>query len=280
MGGRLGRQKDAQAKQTPVGGKEKAAAANALSGAAAVQGPGGAIAGPAGVGAASVDDFSGLTSDSKLTMEDFSILKVLGKGAFGKVMLVKKKDDKKNTLYALKTLRKAEIVKRGQIDHTKTERVVLERIHCPFLIHLIYAFQTTEKLYMVLEYSGGGELFFWIRKQHRFSEARSRLYAAEVLLAVAAMHKENIIHRDLKPENILYAYPLPRLTFLHLSSHYSLVYTFPHPPSKTHHFQTGCGRPREADGLWSRQRKHHGCRCRGWHPNILRHARVCRARDR
>ena len=151
----------------------------------------------------SSDDFSGLLGDSKLTMDDFSILKVLGKGAFGKVMLVKKKDDTKNTLYALKTLRKAEIVKRGQIDHTKTERVVLERIHCPFLIHLIYAFQTTEKLYMVLEYSGGGELFFWIKKQHRFSESRSRLYAAEVLLAVAAMHKENIIHRDLKPENIL-----------------------------------------------------------------------------
>jgi len=56
---------------------------------------------------------------------------------------------------------------------------------------------------MVLEYSGGGELFFWIKKQHRFSESRARLYAAEVLLAVAAMHKENIIHRDLKPENIL-----------------------------------------------------------------------------
>lgn len=153
--------------------------------------------------AASSDDFSALSGDSKLTMDDFSILKVLGKGAFGKVMLVKKKDDKNNTLLALKTLRKAEIVKRGQIDHTKTERIVLEKIHCPFLIHLVYAFQTTEKLYMVLEYSGGGELFFWIKKQHRFSESRARLYAVEVLLAVAAMHSENIIHRDLKPENIL-----------------------------------------------------------------------------
>jgi serine/threonine protein kinase len=144
-------------------------------------------------------------------MDDFSILKVLGKGAFGKVMLVKKKDDKNNNLYALKTLRKAEIVKRGQVEHTKTERVVLERINCPFLVHLVYAFQTTEKLYMVLEYSGGGELFFWIKKQHRFSESRARLYAAEVLLAVAAMHKENIIHRDLKPENILCVPPPPSL---------------------------------------------------------------------
>lgn len=152
----------------------------------------------------STDEFSGLSNDTKLTMEDFSILKVLGKGAFGKVMLVKKKDDKKSTLYALKTLRKAEIVKRGQVDHTKTERIVLEKISCPFLIHLVYAFQTTEKLYMVLEYSGGGELFFWIKKQHRFSESRARLYAAEVYLAVAAMHKENIIHRDLKVKSSAY----------------------------------------------------------------------------
>ena len=238
MGGRLGRQKpESQPKQAQAapakgsGGKEKAAAGNALNATAAQGGAGGAAAGPAGGGAASVDDFSGLASDSKLTMEDFSILKVLGKGAFGKVMLVKKKDDKKNTLYALKTLRKAEIVKRGQIDHTKTERVVLERIHCPFLIHLIYAFQTTEKLYMVLEYSGGGELFFWIRKQHRFSEARSRLYAAEVLLAVAAMHKENIIHRDLKPENILCVPP----SFLFSLNFPTQKLTNPSPsPDRTH----------------------------------------------
>ena len=166
-----------------------------------------------------------------MTMDDFSILKVLGKGAFGKVMLVKKKDDKNNNLYALKTLRKAEIVKRGQVEHTKTERVVLERINCPFLVHLVYAFQTTEKLYMVLEYSGGGELFFWIKKQHRFSESRARLYAAEVLLAVAAMHKENIIHRDLKPENILCVPP----SFLFSLNFPTQKLTNPSPsPDRTH----------------------------------------------
>jgi len=184
----------------PVGKAPPAAPPAAEAGAGAA----GAASKPAAPAAAMADEFSSLSGDAKLTMDDFSILKVLGKGAFGKVMLVKKKDDKRNTLYALKTLRKAEIVKRGQIDHTKTERVVLERINCPFLVHLAYAFQTPEKLYMVLEYSGGGELFFWIKKQHRFSESRARLYAAEVLLAVGAMHKENIIHRDLKPENILY----------------------------------------------------------------------------
>jgi serine/threonine protein kinase len=202
-------------------------------------------------------------------MDDFSILKVLGKGAFGKVMLVKKKDDKNNNLYALKTLRKAEIVKRGQVEHTKTERVVLERINCPFLVHLVYAFQTTEKLYMVLEYSGGGELFFWIKKQHRFSESRARLYAAEVLLAVAAMHKENIIHRDLKPENILCVPPPPSL----LSSlHFPTLTLTLTPFSRLS--QSRRRGPRQADRLWASQGRHHGRGRRGRHAHLLRHARV------
>ena len=73
-------------------------------------------------------------------------MKVLGKGSFGKVMLVKKKDDPKETLYAMKTLRKAALLKRNQIAHTATERTILQNIHCPFLVHLVYAFQTPDKL--------------------------------------------------------------------------------------------------------------------------------------
>jgi serum/glucocorticoid-regulated kinase 2 len=88
----------------------------------------------------------------------------LGKGSFGKVMLVKKKDDQAGTLYAMKTLRKAALVKRNQLAHTSTERTILQNINCPFLVHLIYAFQTTDKLYMVLDYMAGGELFFWLKK--------------------------------------------------------------------------------------------------------------------
>ena len=139
----------------------------------------------------------------RLTIDDFDLLKVLGKGSFGKVMLVKKKDDPLETLYALKTLRKAALVKRNQLAHTSTERAILQDLSCPFLVHLIFAFQTPDKLYMVIDYMAGGELFFWLKKDRKFSETRCRLYSAEITLALEAMNSADIIYRDLKPENIL-----------------------------------------------------------------------------
>lgn len=118
-------------------------------------------------------------------------------------MLVKKKDDSSGTLYAMKTLRKAALIKRNQLAHTGTERYILQNIHCPFLVHLVFAFQTTDKLYMVLDYMAGGELFFWLKKDRKFSENRARLYTAEITLAIDALHSADIVYRDLKPENIL-----------------------------------------------------------------------------
>lgn len=140
---------------------------------------------------------------NKLTINDFDLLKVLGKGSFGKVMLVKKKDDPSGTLYAMKTLRKAALAKRNQLAHTSTERTILQHIDNPFLVHLVFAFQTQDKLYMVLDYMAGGELFFWLKKDRKFSEKRVRLYAAEITCALEALHNANIVYRDLKPENIL-----------------------------------------------------------------------------
>lgn len=118
-------------------------------------------------------------------------------------MLVKKKDDASQTVYAMKTLRKADLVKRNQVNHVTMERYILENIHCPFLVHLHYAFQTPEKLYMVLEFLKGGELFFWMKRENRFTESRVRLYAAEITVALDHLHSRNIVYRDLKPENIL-----------------------------------------------------------------------------
>eukprot|EP01031_Cornospumella_fuschlensis_P046786 gene46786-57294_t len=86
-----------------------------------------------------------LNFNNKLTINDFDLLKVLGKGSFGKVMLVKKKDDSSGTLYAMKTLRIAALVKRNQVAHTATERFILQAIHCPFLVHLAFAFRTPDK---------------------------------------------------------------------------------------------------------------------------------------
>jgi serum/glucocorticoid-regulated kinase 2 len=158
---------------------------------------------PSGAGASAAASASPAAVDTKISITDFEMISVLGRGAFGKVTLVKKKGDVTNTLYALKSLKKADLVRAHQVEHTATERYVLEQVHSPFLIHLSFAFQTTEKLYIVMDYLTGGEMFFWLKKQVKFSESRSKLYMAECVLAIEAMHAKDIVHRDLKPENIL-----------------------------------------------------------------------------
>merc|ERR1719230_1891886 len=134
-------------------------------------------------------------------LDDFLPVKVIGKGSYGKVMLVKHKDSE--TLYAMKMLRKDHIVKRNQIEHTKAERNVLEKVQHPFIVKLEYAFQTPKKLHMVLTFAQGGELFFHLSRAGRFSEGRCKFYSAELLLAIGYLHSLNIIFRDLKPENVL-----------------------------------------------------------------------------
>lgn len=140
-------------------------------------------------------------NDRPIGIEDFELLKVLGKGSFGKVMLVRYRGDQQ--LYAMKTLRKAALVKRNQLGHTATERTILQTIRNPFLVKLNFAFQNQDKLYMVLDYMAGGELFFWLKRDRKFREPRARLYAAEITIALECLHSYDIIYRDLKPENIL-----------------------------------------------------------------------------
>jgi len=136
------------------------------------------------------------------SLDDFKLLKVIGKGSYGKVMLVRYKDEE-DSVFAIKMLRKDNIVRRNQVEHTKTERNVLEAVSHPFIVSLHYAFQTPKKLYFILEYCPGGELFYHISRAGRFSEGRGRFYASEIVLAIAYLHRLNIIYRDLKPENIL-----------------------------------------------------------------------------
>jgi len=95
------------------------------------------------------------------------------------------------------------VMKRNQVEHTKTERSVLESVSHPFIVNLHYAFQTPKKLYMVLEYCAGGELFFHLSRAGRFSEGRCKFYASEILLGLEYLHSLSIIYRDLKPENLL-----------------------------------------------------------------------------
>merc|ERR1719412_2979247 len=107
---------------------------------------------------------------------------------------------KSRDVYAMKMLRKEHVVKRNQVEHTKTERNVLEAVSHPFIVTLHYAFQTPKKLYFVLEYCSGGELFFHLSRAGRFPEARAKFYIAELLLAIHYLHGLSIIYRDLKPE--------------------------------------------------------------------------------
>lgn len=137
----------------------------------------------------------------KPTVEDFELVRVIGKGSFGKVTLVRKKSDSK--LYAMKVLTKQNIIKRKQVEHTKTERNVLGRLNHPFIVKLHYAFQTDVKLYFVLDYAAGGELFFHLSRMKKFPDYMARFYAAEIALALDAMHQHGVVYRDLKPENIL-----------------------------------------------------------------------------
>ncbi|KAJ4300130.1 Serine/threonine-protein kinase [Collariella sp. IMI 366227] len=140
----------------------------------------------------------------KLKIEDFELLKVVGKGSFGKVMQVRKKDTCR--IYALKTIRKAHIISRSEVAHTLAERSVLAQINNPFIVPLKFTFQSPEKLYFVLAFVNGGELFHHLQKEQRFDVNRSRFYTAELLCALECLHGFNVIYRDLKPENILLDY--------------------------------------------------------------------------
>ncbi|XP_072306881.1 serine/threonine-protein kinase Sgk3 [Eucyclogobius newberryi] len=133
---------------------------------------------------------------------DFDFLKVIGKGSFGKVFLGKSKHDEK--YYAVKVLQKKVILNRKEQKHIMAERnVLLKNVKHPFLVGLHYSFQTADKLYFVLDFINGGELFFHLQKERSFPEPRARFYIAEMASALGYLHSVNIVYRDLKPENIL-----------------------------------------------------------------------------
>eukprot|EP00038_Savillea_parva_P019422 m.27445 g.27445 ORF g.27445 m.27445 type:complete len:522 (+) comp4415_c0_seq1:58-1623(+) len=141
-------------------------------------------------------------SDGKASVQDFEMLKVIGKGSFGRVLLGK--HIRTGTCYAIKVLSKEAIVRQNEVAHIMSERAVLqENVRHPFLVGLHYSFQTPQKLYFVLDYVNGGELFFHLQQEKRFAVPRARFYAAEITSALGFLHALDVVYRDLKPENIL-----------------------------------------------------------------------------
>ena len=107
----------------------------------------------------------GTLSSSKVSIEDFKLLTVVGKGSFGKVFLAQKLTGAdRGAVYAIKTLKKDVLHARGQLQHTRAEREILQAMHHPFIVSLKCAFQTPEKLYLVTDFCSGGELFFWLKR--------------------------------------------------------------------------------------------------------------------
>ncbi|KAL4933651.1 serine/threonine protein kinase SCH9 [Aspergillus undulatus] len=144
------------------------------------------------------------TDRKQVGPNDFQILKLIGKGTFGQVYQVKKKDTRR--IYAMKVLSKKVIIQKKEVAHTVGERNILVRTAMaasPFIVGLKFSFQTPTDLYLVTDYMSGGELFWHLQKEGRFHEPRAKFYIAELILALQHLHDHDIVYRDLKPENIL-----------------------------------------------------------------------------
>jgi tRNA A-37 threonylcarbamoyl transferase component Bud32 len=137
----------------------------------------------------------------KISLQDFELLKVIGRGSFAKVMKVKKKDT--GNVYAMKILKKEQILNENVVKQTNAEKQILQNISHPFIVGLHYAFQTEEKLYLVMDFLPGGELFFHLKELESFDVQKAKFYAAEIVLAFEYLHNLHIIYRDLKPENVV-----------------------------------------------------------------------------
>jgi len=138
---------------------------------------------------------------SKLGAADFEAIKVIGKGAFGEVRLVQKVDT--GHIYAMKVLRKSEMVSKEQVGHVRAERDALVEADHQWVVKMFFSFQDPTNLYLVMEFLPGGDLMTLLMKEDTLSEEVAQFYMAETALAIEYIHSLNFIHRDIKPDNLL-----------------------------------------------------------------------------
>eukprot|EP00127_Corallochytrium_limacisporum_P006634 Clim_evm13s232 gene=Clim_evmTU13s232 len=149
------------------------------------------------------DRFFNMTlSDKQESIENWDLVRTLGTGSFGRVMLARRPENKAS-YFALKILRKDRVVKTKQVEHTLSEKSMLAAVQHPFIIQYFTCWQDTRNLYIVLEYVNGGELFTHLHRQGRFNSKTAAFYVGQVVLAFEYLHSLDIVYRDLKPENLL-----------------------------------------------------------------------------
>ena len=147
-------------------------------------------------------DSAGDRPSRYVTPKDFELLKVIGLGSFGKVLQVRNKESK--TVLAMKVISKRVLRrKEGYIENVLAERDILTKIRHPFVVNMQCSFQTKEKLFIIMDFLAGGELFLRLGREGIFLEKTAAFYVAEIVLALDHLHTRGILHRDLKPENIL-----------------------------------------------------------------------------
>uniref|UniRef100_A0A8C3WNT0 Protein kinase C n=1 Tax=Catagonus wagneri TaxID=51154 RepID=A0A8C3WNT0_9CETA len=149
-----------------------------------------------------VDGMGGIKISQGLGLQDFDLIRVIGRGSYAKVLLVRlKKDDQ---VYAMKVVKKELVHDEEDIDWVQTEKHVFEQASSnPFLVGLHSCFQTTSRLFLVIEYVNGGDLMFHMQRQRKLPEEHARFYAAEICIALNFLHERGIIYRDLKLDNVL-----------------------------------------------------------------------------
>ncbi|KAL8513899.1 hypothetical protein ACS0TY_013136 [Phlomoides rotata] len=137
----------------------------------------------------------------KVGIDDFEQLTIIGKGAFGEVRLCRAKST--GEIYAMKKLKKSEMLSRGQVEHVRSERNLLVEVDSRCIVKLFYSFQDSDSLYLIMEYLPGGDIMTLLMREDVLSEDVARFYIAESILAIHSIHQHNYVHRDIKPDNLI-----------------------------------------------------------------------------